>query len=321
MNTWKNTNILREMTIELTNQCPQACVFCSSLAGKDTTELPLSMVEGILREAKDLGVVNVAFSGGEPLLYEDIFNCIDLTSRLGMIPYLYSGGIVHGLDHQRIPIPFDAIDKMKKAGIYKIYLSIHAYSKRIHDALSGKDGNYDLTVESFKRTVGAGIQLGLHVLVTRNNYMELYTLAENFLAMGASDIKPLILMFQGRAKNKKDTLGLTKEAQPILLDQINKLISKYGAKIPVGCVWKGILHDNANSDAIIPECKVGKSVLSIKANGDVVPCAARKFQPVGNIYNTSLSNVWHSLSQFSEPKSADDMCSSNTSISLVSNKS
>jgi len=290
-----NTNTLREITIELTNLCPQACEFCSSLAGKDSSQLSSSAVESIIHEARDLGVVNVAFSGGEPLLCNDIVHFVELTSKLGMKPHIYSGGIVYTNNNQRASVSYDLIKSLKEAGVHKIYISIHASSDHIHNTLSGFDGNYGLVTETFYRMTRANIQVGIHFVVTKKNYKEIENVAVSFFDLGAVDIKPLMLVFQGRAKHKEASLGLSMEDQEELLKLISKLRETYDSKINVGCAWKRVLQNRTPRETTISECKLGKSVLSIKANGDVVPCAAHKFYAVGNINYTSLSAIWKNI--------------------------
>src|SRR5262249_36404922 len=62
------------MLAELTYRCPLSCGYCSNpvrLAAY-TDELPTHMWQRVLDEARDLGVLQVHFSGGEPLLRRDL---------------------------------------------------------------------------------------------------------------------------------------------------------------------------------------------------------------------------------------------------------
>ena len=56
--------------LELTHRCPLHCPYCSNplkLTARES-ELPVSVWKRVIREAAEMGVLQVGFSGGEPLL-------------------------------------------------------------------------------------------------------------------------------------------------------------------------------------------------------------------------------------------------------------
>ncbi len=61
---------LREIKIELTRNCPLACIHCSSEGYPgNSAALTKEAVLSIVDEAADLAVASIVFSGGEPLLW------------------------------------------------------------------------------------------------------------------------------------------------------------------------------------------------------------------------------------------------------------
>ena len=61
---------LDELKIELTQECPLACIHCSTRSNRFMrSRLPLEVVTRILCEAHELGARKVALTGGEPLVY------------------------------------------------------------------------------------------------------------------------------------------------------------------------------------------------------------------------------------------------------------
>jgi radical SAM protein with 4Fe4S-binding SPASM domain len=85
------------LDIELTERCNNACVHCSiNLPSTDeharTRELSTEEVERVLREAAELGVLSVRFTGGEPLLRDDFGDLYLLTRRLGLKVLLFTNG-------------------------------------------------------------------------------------------------------------------------------------------------------------------------------------------------------------------------------------
>jgi radical SAM protein with 4Fe4S-binding SPASM domain len=87
-----NTRIvshLRQLDIELTERCNNNCIHCciNLPAGDETTrsrEVTTEQVEIILKQAADLGCIQVRFTGGEPLLRPDFEELYIFARRLGL---------------------------------------------------------------------------------------------------------------------------------------------------------------------------------------------------------------------------------------------
>ncbi|HXY79531.1 MAG TPA: radical SAM protein, partial [Candidatus Bathyarchaeia archaeon] len=62
------------LVAELTHRCPLHCVYCSNPLEltKRESELPADVWVRVLREAAELGVLQVDFTGGEPLARPDL---------------------------------------------------------------------------------------------------------------------------------------------------------------------------------------------------------------------------------------------------------
>jgi MoaA/NifB/PqqE/SkfB family radical SAM enzyme len=89
--------LLGQLDIELTERCNNNCVHCCiNLPENDTNarnrEMDTAFVQGLLRQAADLGCLTVRFTGGEPLLREDFQELYVFTRRLGMRVILFTNG-------------------------------------------------------------------------------------------------------------------------------------------------------------------------------------------------------------------------------------
>ena len=82
------------MVAELTYACPLRCPFCSNPLELDRyrDELDTATWIRVLGEAAGLGVVQVHFSGGEPLVRRDLAELIRAARRLGLYTHLSTGG-------------------------------------------------------------------------------------------------------------------------------------------------------------------------------------------------------------------------------------
>ena len=71
---------------ELTYRCPLHCVFCSNPVdyARHDAELDTAAWQRILGEARALGAVQLGFSGGEPLLRDDLEVLVAHARSLGL---------------------------------------------------------------------------------------------------------------------------------------------------------------------------------------------------------------------------------------------
>ena len=86
------------LEIDPTNECPLACIYCSSYENRRGKEanatLAPDVIFRIIREAVELGVKSVIWTGGgEPLLNSAVLSAIELTSSLGMKNAMFTTGI------------------------------------------------------------------------------------------------------------------------------------------------------------------------------------------------------------------------------------
>jgi MoaA/NifB/PqqE/SkfB family radical SAM enzyme len=86
---------LKAIKLKVTYQCDLRCVHCSSDASPGNG-LQMSREDAlrILQQAIDIGVGEVAFSGGEPLLWPSLAEAVALCTAAGLHVDVYSSGNV-----------------------------------------------------------------------------------------------------------------------------------------------------------------------------------------------------------------------------------
>ena len=77
---------------ELTYRCNFNCVHCYVVREKDKRELTTAEVKEILRQLKAQGCFHIGFTGGEPLMREDIFEILNYAKLLGFRISLLTNG-------------------------------------------------------------------------------------------------------------------------------------------------------------------------------------------------------------------------------------
>src|ERR687888_295663 len=80
---------------ELTYRCPLHCVYCSNPVDYASSGPELTTEDWlrVLREGRALGAAQLGFSGGEPLVREDLEVLVAAASKLGYYSNLITSGV------------------------------------------------------------------------------------------------------------------------------------------------------------------------------------------------------------------------------------
>ena len=112
------------LVLELTYECPLKCPWCSNpvdYARRKGEELTTAEWKRVLREGRELGALQLGFTGGEPLLRDDIEELVADATALGYYTNLITSGV--GLTEARLV-------KLKEAGLKQIQLSLQSSAPR-----------------------------------------------------------------------------------------------------------------------------------------------------------------------------------------------
>ena len=117
------------LNAEITFRCPLHCVFCYNPVdyARSGPELTTDEWLRVLRQARELGAVQLGISGGEPLMRDDVEVMVQEGHRLGYYVNLLTSGI--GLTEKRIAA-------FKEGGLDQIQLSFQDSTRELNDFLS-----------------------------------------------------------------------------------------------------------------------------------------------------------------------------------------
>src|SRR2546429_8428569 len=124
--------ILRPLALlaELTYRCPLKCPYCSNPLELDhyRRELDTATWQRVLAEAAALGVVQVHFSGGEPLVRRDLPELVQHARRQSLYTHLSTGGTL--ADEA-------AFERLRDAGLDAVQISLQDARPDENDRLAG----------------------------------------------------------------------------------------------------------------------------------------------------------------------------------------
>jgi radical SAM protein with 4Fe4S-binding SPASM domain len=278
--------MLREIKIELTHRCNLSCLHCSSDASSSNSR---QMGKGdclrILCEAIGMGVKHIAFSGGEPLLWEGLEEAVETASNGGMNISVYTSGNVRNISRK--------VKELSKRGVKRYVFSIFGKSASSHEAVTRIPGSFRRTIEAIGITTEAGVANELHFVPLSSNYRELEDIAALGRALGISCVSVLRFVPQGRGQLlKKRALN---KLQNLSLKRTIERLREEGLRIRTGSPYNFLMLNEQ------PKCSSGIDRLIIGPDLRIYPCDAFKNvmaeEVVGTLVNsslqgTSLSTCW-----------------------------
>ncbi len=149
-----------------TKRCNLKCVHCYAFAeGEGQRKGELSTEEGkrLLDDLAGFGVPVILFSGGEPLLREDLPELIDYAVKKGMRAVISTNGTLITEEKARI---------FSKFSLSYIGVSLDGIGA-VNDSFRGVEGAYDKAIAGIRNAKKEGIKVGLRFTINKRNFREI----------------------------------------------------------------------------------------------------------------------------------------------------
>jgi pyrroloquinoline quinone biosynthesis protein E len=283
---------------ELTHRCPLHCVYCSNPLEMErrADELTTEVWSRVFREAAEAGVLQVDFTGGEPLTRPDIVDLVRAARGTGLYVNLITSGL---------PLDEARLDELVQAGLDHIQLSFQGSTEESANEISGTKAHAQKlrVLDWLKRR---RVALTLNFVIHRRN---IDRLAE-MLALGESSpagrIEFANVQYYGWAFANRENLLPTREQLDRSVDllkraeerlrgkiQVEFVVPDYFAKYPKACMggW-------------------GQKLMLITPSGDALPCHAAQIIPglhFDNLKDRSLREIWEKSEAFEKFRGEDWM--------------
>lgn len=157
---------------EITNACDLVCQHCRACAQPLPRPSELSPAES-RRLVKQLlefpRTPMLILTGGDPLKRGDIYDLVDYARQLGV-----DVSITPSATPLVTP---QAIERLARAGVSRMALSLDGATAATHDSFRGVQGSFQRTLEILREARAAGIPLQVNTTVTPANLHELDSLA------------------------------------------------------------------------------------------------------------------------------------------------
>jgi len=267
-------------TLSVTPRCPCRCVHCSAdrFVRSDRRELTTEELLSVIEQAIDLGVSNVVFTGGEPLVRDDLPQLIRHVDKTRAHAMIFTSGIL--LTEKKVA-------ELAEAGLDSMNVSIDADRPEVHDKLRRVPGAFRKAFEGARLAREAGILTGVstygcHETVENGALEHLVQMArdEGFHEITIFDCVPT-----GKFLSRPDVIMGRKD-----IKRIRALAQKYNADPhPFGVVAQAEANGYDGGG-----CFGGFAQFYMTCYGDVNPC---DFNPItfGNVTEEPLETIWRHM--------------------------
>ena len=275
---------------ELTHRCPLRCPYCSNPLTLERASDELGEAEWIrvLDEAAALGVLQVHFSGGEPMARRDLAALIGAASGLGLYSNLITSGTLGGESE---------LKAFAGAGLEHVQLSFQDVVAESADRIAGLAGAHERKVAFAPAVRAVGLPLTVNMVVHRRNLGGVGRTIEFAMALGAQRLEIAHVQYYGWALANRAAL-LPSRGE---LDAATEIVEAAREKL------KGILA----IDYVVPDYHAvrpkscmsgwGRRFLNISPAGKVLPCHAAEMLPgfsFPSVRDANLADIWYRSDAF-----------------------
>ena len=269
--------------IATTDKCMYHCWHCSAYKFmKDASlksEFTTKQLKEIIAKLQDLGVGIIGFTGGEPLLREDLEEIIASIDNRS-VSYVFTTG--YNLTYKRAL-------SLKKAGLLGIAISIDSLDATSHNEMRGKNKAYDYAIEAIKNAKKAGLYTMSQTVCTRSLLTSgaIYDLARYLKQLGVDEMRIMEPLPCGALTDKiEEVLSEEEKDQLIALHiQLNE-----DKRYPKASVFPYVESPYQFG------CGAGVQHSYIDAKGNFGPCDFMD-DTYGNILEENPQEIWKRLTK------------------------
>ena len=283
---------------ELTYRCPLHCVFCYNPVQLKQASSELTTAEWVevMRQARQLGAAQLGFSGGEPLVRDDLEELVQEAHRLGYYTNLITSGV--GLTPARA-------QRLKDAGLDHVQLSFQDSTRELNDFLSHTK-TFELKKKVAQTIKAHDWPMVMNCVVHRHNLPHVGQIIEMALDLGAEYLELANVQYYGWAWLNRDHLMPTR-AQ---LQEAEAVVQQYRERIGQQCRLLFVVPDYFEERPKACMNGWGSVFLSIAPDGLAMPCHNARDLPglqLPNVREQPIADIWQRSQAFNAYRGQDWM--------------
>src|SRR5680860_906989 len=284
---------------ELTHRCPLQCPYCSNPVELEGVKNELTTEEwcSVMRQAGEMGILQIHLSGGEPTARKDLEEIVSAATEAG----LYSNLITAAVTLKR-----DRLEDLVKRGLDHVQISFQDVDTAGAEKIGAYPGATQKKLEVARWVTEMGLPLTINAPIHRHNIHNVPRYIDMSVELGAQRLEVAHAQYYGWAFLNRAALIPTYEQTIQSIDLVEAARERL----------KGVL----TIDMVVPDyyakrpkpCMGGwaKGFMNITPAGKALPCHAAESIPelaFDNVRDRKLLDIWMNSDAFNAFRGTDWM--------------
>lgn len=268
---------LTNVHIEITGRCNEKCMHCYIPGDNRRFEIEPSTFEDVLRQCKEMNVLHLTISGGEPMLHRSFIEFLRMCRE-----YEFSVNVLSNLTL----LTAEILAEMKANYLLGVQVSLYSMNAAVHDEITGVKGSFEKTKSAILKLIENDVPLQIACPIMKNNKacsQDVVDWAKRLKVNAGTDYV-VLAKYNHSTENLSCRLSI-EEVEEVIRERVHK-DAKYLKQIENDALKR---KDVSVEDNV---CSVCHSSICINERGNVYPCAGWQDYVVGNVKSMSLEDIW-----------------------------
>lgn len=285
---WAVNRELEEIAIELTGYCNLSCVMCSVWQIKQNGP-PYDAVIRMLDDARRLGARRLTPCGAENFMRRDFIDILEYAESIGFeeINVVTNGTL----------FSTQKLDRLQSLASLHFNISLDG-PRPVHDQLRGA-GAFDRTVHHFRELTRRGLSFGLSSVLMAQTIDHIEGVIDLACEFGIKTIS--LQPYQeeiGGPQSDHRRFGFLHSSEEKIRRRLEEIVD-YSRRRGIEVYTENLLLHVpvylARGVRPIPAggCFIPSRFLLVDYRGDVYPCFFMRDRRIGNIFDESITQLWH----------------------------
>lgn len=267
---------LKSIHLELATECNERCVHCYIPHKCKVDRIDFGLVSRLLDEARDIGVLNVTLSGGEPLLHQDLLAILSKCREFD-----FSVNVLTNLTLLSDLI----VDEMRKNPLLSVQTSIYSMREDVHDEITGIKGSLAKTLKAVQKLKLSGIPLQISCPIMQANkdsFMEVVSWGDKYGVQVATEFV-IFASLDHTGSNLKCRLSI---------DDVGNAFDRR-SNVSYVSSMKKLAEEREHLSGTDPICSVCRYYVCVSSTGKAYPCPGWQNKELGDLNRQTLKEIWH----------------------------
>jgi Fe-coproporphyrin III synthase len=290
-----------EIIWNITNRCNLLCDHCYVAADDHAKTRQLTDDESIalVEQMGELELPLLFITGGEPMLRPNFWDILATARECGIKTTISTNATL---------IDRAAARRLKSHGIDYAAISIYGPAD-FHDEMVRVPGTYQKIISAIEQLRAEDVGVCVKTTVSQATWPFIYDTIALAKKLGAGLVYPCDLITAGRSEDKRSqrvSAAQWRELADYMLEEV--LSEEGGIEFDIGAmpsiaaylatklVERGFdIHEALDRLSVMSSCPVGKGLMNINSEGDILPCSFAQDYRVGNVREMPLADAARKL--------------------------